>query len=250
MASRPDVLRALSRRGRQQPLLRHSHRAGEPRARCRRRRRCSSSARTARSSRTPRRWRRCRARASTPARCQDCPVRPSRPSSRATRRWWSTARCRGAADRASRMARTRRRSVEGPAPRWYLAEGATHSGFDLFYLLQNPNASVVWARIRYLRPTGEPLEKVYALPPRSRTSVWVDQEVLDGTGARVAGQHGGLGGRRDPRRRRHRRRARDVRQSTRRHLRGRARERRRHRAVRALVLRGRARQVHTSTCSC
>ena len=29
--------------------------------------------------------------------------------------------------------------VVAPARTWYLAEGATHSGFDLFYLVQNPN---------------------------------------------------------------------------------------------------------------
>ncbi len=76
-------------------------------------------------------------------------------------------------------------SVAGPAPRWYLAEGATHAGFDLFYLLLNPHDRTVSARIRYLRPIGEALEKTYQLPPRSRTSVWVDQEVFDATGAQA-----------------------------------------------------------------
>ena len=33
---------------------------------------------------------------------------------------------------------------------WYLAEGATHSGFNLFYLLQNPNAAEALVRVRYL----------------------------------------------------------------------------------------------------
>ena len=32
-------------------------------------------------------------------------------------------------------------AIAAPATTWYLAEGATHSGFDLFYLLQNPNAT-------------------------------------------------------------------------------------------------------------
>jgi hypothetical protein len=76
-------------------------------------------------------------------------------------------------------------SVAGPAPRWYLAEGATHAGFDLFYLLQNPNDFVVRARIRYLRPVGAPLEKVYTLPARSRTSVWVDKELIGTPAARL-----------------------------------------------------------------
>ena len=34
-----------------------------------------------------------------------------------------------------------------------LAEGATHSGFDLFYLLQNPNTDAQ-VRVRYLRPAA------------------------------------------------------------------------------------------------
>ena len=69
-------------------------------------------------------------------------------------------------------------SVAGPAPRWYLAEGATHSGFDLFYLLQNPSGSDVQVRVRYLRPAGLPLEKTYTIAPRTRMNIWVDQEVF------------------------------------------------------------------------
>jgi hypothetical protein len=30
-----------------------------------------------------------------------------------------------------------------PAPTWYLAEGATHSGFELFYLILNPASTAV-----------------------------------------------------------------------------------------------------------
>lgn len=74
-------------------------------------------------------------------------------------------------------------SVAGPAPRWYLAEGATSGGFDLFYLLENPHDREVLARIRYLRPNAGPLEKVYRLPPLSRVNVWVDHEVFDASGA-------------------------------------------------------------------
>ena len=75
------------------------------------------------------------------------------------------------------------RPVSRDPPRAGISRRARRTaGFDLFYLLQNPHAVPVWARIRYLRPAGPPLEKLYALPPRSRTSVWVDQEVLDSTG--------------------------------------------------------------------
>ncbi|BCS33745.1 hypothetical protein TBR22_A29720 [Luteitalea sp. TBR-22] len=69
-------------------------------------------------------------------------------------------------------------SLPGPSARWYLAEGATHSGFDLFYLLQNPSAAPVDVRVRYLRPAGPPLEKAYTIPARTRMNIWVDQEVF------------------------------------------------------------------------
>lgn len=70
-------------------------------------------------------------------------------------------------------------SLPGPAPRWYLAEGATHSGFDLFYLLQNPSTDPVDVRVRYLRPTSAPLEKTYRVPGRTRMNIWVDQEKFE-----------------------------------------------------------------------
>jgi energy-converting hydrogenase Eha subunit A len=73
-------------------------------------------------------------------------------------------------------------AVAAPAPIWYLAEGATHSGFNLFYLLQNPNPAVANVRVRYLRPAGAPLEKTYALPPTSRTNLWVNLEEFAGLG--------------------------------------------------------------------
>jgi hypothetical protein len=77
-------------------------------------------------------------------------------------------------------------SLPSPATTWYLAEGATHSGFDLFYLLQNPAATETTARVQYLRPSGPPIEKSYPLPPRSRTNIWVDNEQFTGLGAALA----------------------------------------------------------------
>jgi Tol biopolymer transport system component len=76
--------------------------------------------------------------------------------------------------------------VTAPAPRWYLAEGATHGGFNLFYLLQNPNDTEVPVRIRYLRGVGAPLEKDYLLPAASRTNIWVDSEDFAGAGQLLA----------------------------------------------------------------
>ena len=69
-------------------------------------------------------------------------------------------------------------SVAAPGLSWYLAEGATFGGFDLFYLLQNPSASE-WARVevRYLLPAPQaPLVRVYDVPPASRRTIWVDYE--------------------------------------------------------------------------
>ncbi len=77
-------------------------------------------------------------------------------------------------------------AADTSSPVWYFAEGATHGGFALFYLLQNPNPSSVDVRIRYLRGTGDPLEKTYTLPPRSRTNVWVNVEEFPGLGQALA----------------------------------------------------------------
>jgi hypothetical protein len=76
-------------------------------------------------------------------------------------------------------------SLWAPSHRWFLAEGATHSGFELFYLLQNPGPEVAEIDVRHLRPSGPPLEKTYTLAPRSRFNIWVNlEEFPDGSGNR------------------------------------------------------------------
>ena len=47
----------------------------------------------------------------------------------------------------------RETSIAAPALRRYLAEGSTAAGFNLFYLLQNPNAAEAQVLVRYLRPS-------------------------------------------------------------------------------------------------
>ena len=42
-------------------------------------------------------------------------------------------------------------AIEKPAMTWYLAEGATQNGFQLYYLIANPNPDPVDVRVRYLR---------------------------------------------------------------------------------------------------
>jgi subtilisin family serine protease len=73
-----------------------------------------------------------------------------------------------------------------PSARWYFAEGATHSGFALFYLLQNPGDASVGVRVRYLRAALPPLEKTYTLAPRSRTNIWANLEEFPGIGLALA----------------------------------------------------------------
>lgn len=77
-------------------------------------------------------------------------------------------------------------SVAAPASTWYLAEGATHSGFNLFYLLQNSNDIEAKVDVRFLRPSGAPLLKSYTLPPTSRTNIWVNLEEFPGLGRALA----------------------------------------------------------------
>jgi hypothetical protein len=67
-------------------------------------------------------------------------------------------------------------SMARPGETWYLAEGATMGGFELFYLLQNPNDTASQVRVRYLLPSGAPLEKTYTVAANSRFTIHVDGE--------------------------------------------------------------------------
>jgi len=68
-------------------------------------------------------------------------------------------------------------AVERPATKWYLAEGATHGAFDLFYLIMNPSQQAAALQVRYLRPAGKaPIVKTYTVGAGSRFTIWVDQE--------------------------------------------------------------------------
>ena len=65
-------------------------------------------------------------------------------------------------------------SSAAPGTSWFLAEGSTVLGFQLFYLLQNPQATPTTATIRYLLPSGVPMVRTYDLPARSRTTIYVN----------------------------------------------------------------------------
>ena len=67
--------------------------------------------------------------------------------------------------------RTPRRAVAAPALHWYLAEGATHSGFDLFYCCKIRMRRPRQVRVRYLRPAGPDREDLQRCRrTRARTS--------------------------------------------------------------------------------
>lgn len=68
-------------------------------------------------------------------------------------------------------------SIGRPLTRWYLAEGATINGFDLFYLIQNPSTSPAEVDVQYLLPPpSAPMTKSYTVDPLSRFNIWVNQE--------------------------------------------------------------------------
>lgn len=68
----------------------------------------------------------------------------------------------------------------------YFAEGATGPFFDEFLLLANPLDEVQQVRASFLLEDGRVLEKTYALPPRSRRTIWVNYEEFPGEGRALA----------------------------------------------------------------
>jgi len=71
--------------------------------------------------------------------------------------------------------------VPAPATRWFLAEGATGTFFDLFVLIANPSASTAQIRVSYLTQTGQTFSRTTSVAPNSRQTLWVDQEVIGGS---------------------------------------------------------------------
>ncbi len=67
--------------------------------------------------------------------------------------------------------------LPGASTEWYFAEGATYTGFDLFYLLQNPGDTTARVTLTYLRePPLPPLVREHVVPPHSRHTVWVNED--------------------------------------------------------------------------
>jgi hypothetical protein len=66
--------------------------------------------------------------------------------------------------------------VTAPALRWFLAEGATGSFFDLFVLVSNPAATPAEINVTYLLPSGAPFTKPYTVGPQNRLTLSVQHE--------------------------------------------------------------------------
>ena len=80
-------------------------------------------------------------------------------------------------DQVSRFGAHAESSSAAPSLLWYLAEGATHGYFNLFYLLQNPSPTqTAQVQIRYLLPSGPPILQTYDVLPNTRATVYVDQQ--------------------------------------------------------------------------
>ena len=81
----------------------------------------------------------------------------------------------------------RRSATPGPAPApatlprtvWYFAEGSTAAPFDLWLLIQNPNAAAATAKVSYMKGDGSVQMQEVWLPPVSRKSIYVNQLIPD-----------------------------------------------------------------------
>jgi hypothetical protein len=65
-------------------------------------------------------------------------------------------------------------AAPAPSPTWLFAEGSTVLGFDLYYLLQNPQATNTLVTVRYLLSSGQVVTRHYPLGSRSRTTIYVN----------------------------------------------------------------------------
>jgi hypothetical protein len=65
-------------------------------------------------------------------------------------------------------------ATASPSTTWFLAEGSTVLGFDLYYLLQNPQSTIAHVTVRYLLSSGTVVTRTYDMAPHSRTTLYVN----------------------------------------------------------------------------
>jgi hypothetical protein len=68
-------------------------------------------------------------------------------------------------------------AIPAPATTWYFAEGATHTGFQLFYLLQNPSDAAATVAAEFMLPAPRsPVVRSYDIPANTRLTVWANMD--------------------------------------------------------------------------
>ncbi len=67
--------------------------------------------------------------------------------------------------------------VRNPAKKWYLAEGATHPGFEEWISIQNPNTVDTGVNITYMFPGGATQQQYIVMKAQSRSTVDVNAAV-------------------------------------------------------------------------
>ena len=65
-------------------------------------------------------------------------------------------------------------ATASPSTTWFLAEGSTVLGFDLYYLLQNPQSTTANVTVRYLLSSGTVITRTYGMAPHSRSTIYVN----------------------------------------------------------------------------
>jgi hypothetical protein len=65
-------------------------------------------------------------------------------------------------------------SAPAASTTWFLAEGSTVLGFDLYYLLQNPQTTIATVTVRYLLSSGTVITRTYTMAPHSRTTIYLN----------------------------------------------------------------------------
>ncbi len=81
-------------------------------------------------------------------------------------------------DRATGYGSHAETSIVAPSTNWYLAEGSTRAGFQLFYLVQNPDpTAAATVTVEYLLPApAMPVVRSYGVGPNSRQTIWVNTD--------------------------------------------------------------------------
>ena len=82
--------------------------------------------------------------------------------------------CTGTRRASHYCARHASMGVTAPATRWFLAEGATGTFFDLFVLFANPSATAANLRVDYPREDASAITRDYVVRAHSRFTVFVN----------------------------------------------------------------------------